>query len=171
MSRVSPAPDFRERLVPGPGLLAVCAGAGLLVLIVLLPVAPALAWVGGVVAGAGCVAAAVLAAPRVEVGDGVLRAGRARVPVRLLGESVVLATREQRDAQLGARLDARAHVVLVSSVATAVRVVLDDPQDPTPYWLVSTRRPHDLAAALRASAGAHGAQGDAGTAKAVTPDA
>jgi hypothetical protein len=29
-----------------------------------------------------------------------------------------------------------------------VRVDLEDPLDPTPYWLLSTRRPQELAAAL-----------------------
>ena len=29
-------------------------------------------------------------------------------------------------------------------------VVLDDPEDPTPYWLVSSRRPEKVLAALRA---------------------
>jgi hypothetical protein len=33
-----------------------------------------------------------------------------------------------------------------------VRVNLDDPNDPTPYWLVSTRQPNRLAEALRATA-------------------
>ena len=31
-----------------------------------------------------------------------------------------------------------------------VLVVLDDPEDPTPYWLVSSRRPEKVLAALRA---------------------
>jgi hypothetical protein len=30
-----------------------------------------------------------------------------------------------------------------------VLVVLDDPDDPTPYWLVSTRHPDRVLAALR----------------------
>jgi hypothetical protein len=30
-----------------------------------------------------------------------------------------------------------------------VLVVLDDPEDPTPYWLVSCRRPDRVLAALR----------------------
>jgi Protein of unknown function (DUF3093) len=33
-------------------------------------------------------------------------------------------------------------------VATAVEITLADPADPVPYWLVSTRRPQQLAAAL-----------------------
>ncbi|HWB36700.1 MAG TPA: DUF3093 family protein, partial [Rugosimonospora sp.] len=40
-------------------------------------------------------------------------------------------------------------------------VVLDDPDDPTPYWIVSSRRPRRLAAALVA-AGARGPGGAAG---------
>ena len=31
-----------------------------------------------------------------------------------------------------------------------VRVPVEDPADPAPYWLVSSRRPDQLAAALRA---------------------
>jgi hypothetical protein len=30
-----------------------------------------------------------------------------------------------------------------------VLVVLDDPEDPTPYWLISTRHPERVLAALR----------------------
>jgi hypothetical protein len=38
-------------------------------------------------------------------------------------------------------------------VASAVEITLDDPADPVPYWLISSRRPDELAAALtRASA-------------------
>ncbi len=32
--------------------------------------------------------------------------------------------------------------------ATAVELTLDDPDDPVPYWLVSTRRPRALSAAI-----------------------
>ncbi|MGI3786257.1 MAG: DUF3093 family protein, partial [Janthinobacterium lividum] len=33
-------------------------------------------------------------------------------------------------------------------VSTSVEIGLDDPADPVPYWLVSTRRPGALASAL-----------------------
>jgi hypothetical protein len=32
-----------------------------------------------------------------------------------------------------------------------VRVTVTDPQDPTPYWLVSTRHPEKLVEALQAA--------------------
>ena len=44
--------------------------------------------------------------------------------------------------------DARAYLLLRPYRKKAVKVSLSDPADPTPYWLVSTRRPDALAAAL-----------------------
>jgi hypothetical protein len=48
----------------------------------------------------------------------------------------------------GVQADVRAHLVLKPYIATAVEIELDDPDDPVPYWLVSTRKPARLAAAL-----------------------
>jgi len=50
----------------------------------------------------------------------------------------------------GPGADARAHLVLQPHTKTAVELTLDDPVDPVPYWLVSTRRPARLAAAVSA---------------------
>ena len=55
---------------------------------------------------------------------------------------------DQTRRRAGVDADARAHLVLRPYVATAVEITLDDPADPVPYWLVSTRRPDALAAAL-----------------------
>jgi hypothetical protein len=51
----------------------------------------------------------------------------------------------------GPGLDARAFLCLRGWVQTGARVRIDDPQDPTPYWLLSTRHPDRLAAALAAA--------------------
>ena len=48
----------------------------------------------------------------------------------------------------GRDADARAYLLLRPYLRRAVRIAIDDPADPTPYWLVSTRRPTRLAAAL-----------------------
>ncbi|HWJ84512.1 MAG TPA: DUF3093 family protein, partial [Cellulomonas sp.] len=34
-------------------------------------------------------------------------------------------------------------------IHAGVRIELVDPADPTPYWIVTSRRPDELAAALR----------------------
>ena len=138
---------FHERLWPGPAGWLVAAGLGALVGLVLFPVSIALAW--GVGAAAVVLALVVAAAltPQVAIAGGELRAGSAHIPVDLLGRATPLSGDALRSA-LGPDLDARAFVCLRGWVHSAVRVELCDPQDPTPYWIVSTRRPGELVAAL-----------------------
>lgn len=140
-------PAFRERLWPGAigwGGVVVFA---LVLGVAFVPVDTLLALVVGVLALLGGLAAAVLTTPRVEVERGTLRAGAAHIPVRLLGPARVL-DRAALRAELGPGHDARAFACLRAWIPTAVRVEVRDPQDPTPYWVVSTRRPDALVAAL-----------------------
>ena len=108
----------------------------------------------------GAVAATVVAAillgillalgsPAVAAADGVLVAGRARIPLGLIGQAVPLEAAQMRLAR-GRELDARAYLCLRGWIAGGVRVELTDPADPTPYWLVSSRDPAGLAAAITA---------------------
>ncbi len=76
----------------------------------------------------------------------------ARLPVGVISDVVALDAAGKK-ALIGADAHPYAFVVLRPWVGTAVQVLLDDPTDPTPYWLVSTRRPLELAASLRAAAG------------------
>jgi len=140
-------PTYAERLWLGPlGWVLLVAFAAMM-LVAFVPVDLRVAGAVGVVVLA--VGAVVLtgAAPRVEVRDGTFRAGGAHIPLAVLGPAVPLDATATR-AELGPRLDARAHLCLRGWIHTAVRVEVQDPQDPTPYWIVSTRRPAELAAAL-----------------------
>lgn len=94
---------------------------------------------------------------------GLLAAGRGRLPLRVVGEVTALDAAELRR-QSGVDADARAFLVLPPFVPTAVRVDLTDPGDPTPYWLVATRRPNELAAAIAglSRSGGSGGQHPAG---------
>lgn len=89
-------------------------------------------------------------AARVQVGDGELRAGRAHIPTSYVG-SVTPLDAEQTRRLAGVDADARAYLLLRPYLKRAVRVEIADPSDPTPYWLVSTRHPAKLAAALGGS--------------------
>ena len=87
-------------------------------------------------------------AARISVHDGVLTAGRAHIPLAHVGDVVPLDADDTRRLA-GREADARAYLLLRPYLRRAVRIRIDDPADPTPYWLVSTRRPERLAAALR----------------------
>jgi hypothetical protein len=87
---------------------------------------------------------------RVAVEEGELRVDDARLPVRHVAGVTVLGAEEKR-LLLGTAAHPYAFVVARPWVKGAVQVHLDDPADPTPYWVVSSRRPTTLAAALLAA--------------------
>jgi Protein of unknown function (DUF3093) len=88
--------------------------------------------------------------PVIAIGDGWLTAGRARIPVGLLGPALTLDAAAMRLAR-GTGLNARAYLCLRGWLAEGVQVPVLDPADPTPYWLMSSRRPGALATALSAA--------------------
>ncbi|MBB2942377.1 hypothetical protein FB565_002090 [Actinoplanes lutulentus] len=71
----------------------------------------------------------------------------ARLPVAVISDVIALDAAGKREA-LGVGAHPSAFVVQRPWIGTAVQVLLDDPQDPTPYWVVSTRKPVELATAL-----------------------
>lgn len=109
------------------------------------------AWAAGLFAGVLLLATGGLflfvGSARVAVLDGVLHAGRAQIPVDLLGRAEPLDAEQTRRVH-GVDADARAYLLTRPYLKRAVKVEVLDPADRTPYWLVSTRRPRELAAAL-----------------------
>ena len=148
MDTASPT-HYRERLsVPlrwwAQGTMLVAS----LWLAVIVAVPFAVAWaVTGVAVALMATLFLTYGAALVSVEDGWFRAGRARVELRFVGEVVPLDADATR-LVAGRDADARAYLLLRPYRKRAVKVSLSDPADPTPYWLVSTRRPDALAAAL-----------------------
>jgi Protein of unknown function (DUF3093) len=87
-------------------------------------------------------------APRIDVEDGWLRAGRARIAGEFLAGAEALDPDTTRRVA-GRDADVRAYLLLRPYLKRAVRVTVRDQRDPTPYWLVSSRDPEHLAAAIR----------------------
>jgi hypothetical protein len=146
---------YRERLrvpwwwwLPGLGLAGLIAfevNMGVAALpdwvpfVVLLPVAAVvLLWFGktevSVVAG--------------SAGGTELWVGAAHLPVSVIARSAEV-PKTAKSAALGRQLDPAAYVVHRAWVGPMILLILDDPDDPTPYWLVSCRHPDKVLAALR----------------------
>lgn len=112
-----------------------------------------LAWKVGTYAVFGGLALSVLlfaGAARVVVRDGRLTAGRAQLPLEHAGEVRVLDRAATRTA-MGPGADPAAYSMTRSWLPGSVRVQVIDPADDTPYWLVGSRHPDRLAAALEAA--------------------
>jgi hypothetical protein len=119
-------------------------------LLVFLPISVIAGVVVAAVLYGGSIAALSALAPVVSVEEGELRAGRARIPLLLVGEP-----RSFRGAEAtlerGQRLDARAWLCIRGWVDPVVTVPILDPTDPVPYWVLSTRAPERLIAAIEGS--------------------
>jgi len=86
----------------------------------------------------------------VEVSSEGFRAGRALLPWTAVGKVRAL-DRDGARRAAGVEADARAYLLLRGYCGGAVRVEVDDPADPTPYWLVSSRRPEAVVSAIGAA--------------------
>lgn len=69
--------------------------------------------------------------------------GEANLPNTVVSRSLAVPASAKRNA-MGRQLDPAAYVVARGWVKEMVMLVLDDPDDPTPYWLVSTKDPEAL---------------------------
>jgi hypothetical protein len=83
----------------------------------------------------------------IEVAGGVLRAGKDTLALSDTDEVIAL-DEKQATALRGPRADPAAHILLRPYLKRAVYVSLADPGEGAPYWLVATRRPEELAAAI-----------------------
>ena len=86
----------------------------------------------------------------IEVTDGKLRAGGDTLSLDQAGE--VVALDEAQAARLrGPRADPAAHLLLRPYLKRAVYIEITDPTSEVPYWLLATRKPDELAAAIQQS--------------------
>jgi hypothetical protein len=143
---------FRERLAV-PIIWWVLAG--LFAVSVLLAVGAYLgpAWGIGTSVASMMVAAAVFVSASIVISVDArqLQVGRAIIEHAYIAACRALDA-EQTRRRSGVEADVRAHLVLRPYIKKAVEITLHDEDDPVPYWLVSTRHPEQLAAALQYAA-------------------
>jgi hypothetical protein len=100
-----------------------------------------------VVVGAGFVAVWRYGSVLIAVDAEGLHAGRASLDPGHVGAAQPLNRVDYRH-RLGVGADARAYLLTRPYLDHGVMVAVDDDSDPAPYWLLSSRHPEALAAAL-----------------------
>jgi hypothetical protein len=138
---------YREKLWPGPWVFISTALVIPASLLVFLPINPNVGVVVALVLYAACVVALIAGSPVVEVTASEFRAGRARLPVGIVGSATAFRGSEAQ-LERGQRLDARAWLLIRGWISPVVRIEVVDETDPTPYWLVSTRHPDAVMEAI-----------------------
>ena len=120
-----------------------------MVLLASLPFGTGLAIALGLLVPLGLNLVVQLLAPKITVANGRLVAGRISVPISALGKASELGKEELTKA-LGPKADPRAQLMIRGYVPGGVKIEVADPEDPTPYLLISSRNPEKLAVALDA---------------------
>ena len=141
---------YRERLWPAPWLFISTALVIPASLLVFLPISTLAGVIVAIVLYSGCVAALIAGGPVIEVDSGEIRAGRARLPLSIVG-SVEGFSGDEARAERGQRLDARTWLLIRGWIAPVVKIQILDERDSAPYWVVSTRRPDAVVAAITAA--------------------
>lgn len=91
----------------------------------------------------------VLGAQEIIVDNKFLQLGKARIPLKVLGKITVVSKAEQFAAR-GPKLHANAFAFLKYGLPEMIQIEINDPKDPTPYVLISTRNAQELKQALSA---------------------
>ncbi len=137
---------YRERLYPAWWLVVALFLFVPTSVLIFLPLSIPVGVSTGLVLWLGSVALLWLTSPLLSLSDSEFWAGRSALPLRVVSDIQVI-DRESARAEKGVNLDARAWLVMRPWITPAVKIILDDPNDPTPYWLVSTREPERIVAA------------------------
>jgi hypothetical protein len=87
---------------------------------------------------------------RIVVREDELLVDDAHLPACFVADAIALDATGRREL-LGVGAHPYAFVVQRPWISGAVQVVLNDPADPTPYWVISSRQPVRLAEAILAS--------------------
>jgi len=138
---------YRETLWPSPWLLIAVLPLGPALWLGILPFNPDLGAAAGVIGVLALWALQIARATRISVSASALKVGSAELPMTALGVVETLTGTEAASAR-GPKLHPGAFRVFRAGIKSYVKVEVLDSQDPTPYWLVSTRQPELLAAAL-----------------------
>lgn len=136
-----------ERLFPTVGWWTVFVVLGLSFGIILIPLGPLWAMIGGALGLALVLGLVIHGTPRVAVVDRQLIAGRARIDTSHLGAVEVL-TPEEWSRAMGQDYQPLNYHCTRGWIGQGIRVHLTDPEDPTPAWVISSRQPEQLAAAI-----------------------
>lgn len=140
---------YSETLFPAIGTQLALALSFPMVFLAALPFGLPFALVASVLGGGITLSVVNLSSPRIAVAENLV-AGRFTIPLNAIGTTEPLAGGELKRI-VGPQANPAARLVLRGDLKTAVKVEISDPADPTPYLVISTRRPQQLIAAINAN--------------------
>lgn len=144
------SPLYKERVLPNFGTFAAIFALLPSIAIISEPFDIRIGLVIGVLVVITIWILLILRAPKIELSQLELKVGRVAISRNLIGEAEII-SKDRIFLERGPKLNPGAHKVFQGSVKSAIKLQITDPEDPTPYWLISTRKPDKLAEHLKKS--------------------
>lgn len=132
--------SIRERVLPNPLAMAWLLLISPICYLTFVPINDAIGVTLGVLVTIAVLVSIFFAAPVLEVDTFSFAVSNAEIPLKFISSVEVIEKNDAFD-QRGPKLNPSAFVRFQATVPTMLKLNLIDPQDPTPYWLVSTRKP------------------------------
>ncbi len=149
MANVATAKIFyREKLFPSANTALALAMPIPIFWLAGFPFDPTLGLLVGLATSATAYTLVWLRSPSIIVTDSSLRVAGVELPLNEI-DSVEVFLGAAAQVERGPNRDARAYVLLRGTASKLVKFKLNSAIDPTPYWLVGTRQPNRLAAAVQ----------------------
>lgn len=138
---------YQERLWPSPWIWLLVLGFAGASIVTFAPIDIVIGYVAAAVVAVVLTVLLILSTPSIVVTPTTLTVGKATIERGYLGE-VSMHTGEDATYQRGPALNGIAYLCIRGWISPVVRIEVTDPEDRTPYWLTSTRRPQQLVDAL-----------------------
>jgi len=149
MNKLSDPRAYGERVLPSMSFYVAGLFLPAALFLIALPFSELAALVVSIGSYSTLVLVSVLLSQKIEVSSSHLKIAKATISMSALGNATSIARSEQF-LERGQRLSPLAFTRFQIGVKGLVKIELQDPTDPTPYWLVSTRHPEVLAGYLNA---------------------
>ncbi|MBU8865492.1 DUF3093 domain-containing protein [Paenarthrobacter aromaticivorans] len=138
---------FTEKLWPTIWIWVVVVGLSSAGILMFAPISAAAGIIAALVLLAVMTTLLVVTTPTITVTRDSLRVGRATIDRKFVGTTEAF-KKGEATAERGTRLNGLAYMCFRGWIDAVVKIEITDPADRTPYWLVSSRRPDELVAAL-----------------------
>lgn len=138
---------FAEKLWPSVWIWLIVIGLSGAGILVFAPISFLAGIIAALVLAGIMTVLLLLSTPSIVVRRDTLQVGRASIPRNLLGPAEAF-RKDEATAERGTRLNGLAFLCIRGWIDPVVRIPVTDPEDRTPYWLTSTRRPEELLKAL-----------------------
>ena len=144
MTKTSNSAPYSERVIPGLSFFFATLFVPTALYLVVLAFDDFWALFTFVLTEVVIVCLGLFAAPTLKLTNESLSIGKVQIPTKYI-KNVTAIEKSAQQSEKGPKLHPAAYIRFQVGVKGLLKIELNDPQDPTPYWLISSRNPELVA--------------------------